>query len=100
MQGDSIECSSWGPSQCNRPGVPDKCPRMCSGSGSGGGNCNGNGACSGNQSGNQSGNCFPANATVVLASGEIKRMDQLTTGDQVAVRRTDGKVGFEPIYAW
>ncbi|KAL6753263.1 hypothetical protein V8C86DRAFT_2730068 [Haematococcus lacustris] len=30
---DSIECSSWGPSQCNRPGVPDKCPGMCSGSG-------------------------------------------------------------------
>ncbi|KAJ9532402.1 hypothetical protein QJQ45_010470 [Haematococcus lacustris] len=33
---DSIQCSSWGPSQCNRPGVPDKCPGMCSGSGSSG----------------------------------------------------------------
>ncbi|KAL6747101.1 hypothetical protein V8C86DRAFT_2919725, partial [Haematococcus lacustris] len=33
---DSIECSSWGPSQCNRPGVPDKCPGMCSGRGSSG----------------------------------------------------------------
>ncbi|KAL6754393.1 hypothetical protein V8C86DRAFT_2437693 [Haematococcus lacustris] len=33
---DSIECSSWGRSQCNRPGVPDKCPGMCSGSGSSG----------------------------------------------------------------
>ncbi|KAJ9531953.1 hypothetical protein QJQ45_003652 [Haematococcus lacustris] len=33
---DSIECSSWGRSQCNRPGVPDKCPGMCSGRGSSG----------------------------------------------------------------
>jgi hypothetical protein len=76
---------------------------MCSGGSSGSGgsnnnNCNGNGACSGN--GNANGNCFPANATVLLPGGTIKRMDELATGDAVAVRLADGSLGYQPIYAW
>jgi hypothetical protein len=63
-------------------------------------NCNGHGSCSGNGNGN--GNCFPANATVLLPAGggTIKRMDELATGDAVAVRLADGSLGYQPIYAW
>jgi hypothetical protein len=71
---------------------------MCGGQG--GGDCNGDGACSNNGSGNESGNCFPAEATAVLISGQAVRMDELATGDRVAVRRPDGNIGYEPIYAW
>jgi hypothetical protein len=72
------------------------------GGGSGGGgpgiNCQGHGTCSGNGSGNN--NCFPAKATVLLPGGAIKRMDELATGDAVAVRLADGSLGYQPIYAW
>jgi hypothetical protein len=61
-------------------------------------NCQGTGTCSGNGSGN--GNCFPANATVLLPGGATKRMDELVTGDAVAVRTPDGSLGYQPIYAW
>jgi Hint module len=32
-------------------------------------------------------NCFPAEATVLLASGETKRMDELAVGDRISVGR-------------
>jgi hypothetical protein len=73
---------------------------MCSGGNSGGSgnNCVGDNTCNGNGSGNS--NCFPANATVLLPGGAIKRMDELATGDAVAVRLADGSMGYQPIYAW
>ena len=73
---------------------------MCSGQSGGGGTCTGQNSCNGNNSGNGSGNCFPGDATVELAGGLTKRMDQLATGDAVAVRLHDGSVGYEPVYAW
>jgi hypothetical protein len=62
--------------------------------------CNGGQSCQNNGSGNGSNNCFPANATVTLADGQVKRMDQLATGDLVATRSVDGRVSYQPIYAW
>ena len=44
--------------------------------------------------------CFPAHAPVTLASGVTKRMDELSLGESVAVRRADGSIGYEPVYAW
>ncbi|GIL49726.1 hypothetical protein Vafri_5999 [Volvox africanus] len=44
--------------------------------------------------------CFPARARVLLPGGSIARMDQLQLGQEVAVRKADGTVGYEPIYAW
>ncbi|GIL49725.1 hypothetical protein Vafri_5989 [Volvox africanus] len=44
--------------------------------------------------------CFPAHARVLLRDGSIARMDQLQLGQEVAVRKADGTVGYEPIYAW
>jgi hypothetical protein len=74
---------------------------MCSGNNSGGSgyNCVGDSACSNNGSGNNNG-CFPANATVLLPGSATKRMDELATGDAVAVRLADGSLGYQPIYAW
>ncbi|GIL49727.1 hypothetical protein Vafri_5999 [Volvox africanus] len=48
----------------------------------------------------QSSSCFPAHARVLLRDGSIARMDQLQLGQEVAVRKADGTVGYEPIYAW
>ena len=46
------------------------------------------------------GSCFPAAARVLLPDGTTRRMDQLATGDAVAVRLADGQVGYQHIYAW
>ena len=46
------------------------------------------------------GSCFPAAARVLLPDGTTRRMDQLATGDAVAVRLANGQVGYQPIYAW
>ncbi|KAG0565218.1 hypothetical protein KC19_8G174400 [Ceratodon purpureus] len=44
--------------------------------------------------------CFPGDATVILAGGEVKRMSSLALGDKVAVRRHDGGLDYEDIYAF
>lgn len=44
--------------------------------------------------------CFPADAVALLKGvGEV-HMSDLALGDEVAVRRDDGSIGFEPIYAF
>jgi hypothetical protein len=46
------------------------------------------------------GDCFPADATVTLASGQIKQMIDLALGDKVAVRvNNDAQVVYEDVYA-
>jgi hypothetical protein len=42
--------------------------------------------------------CFPAEATVAMADGTMRRMDELRIGDRVAVMRPDGTRGFDEIY--
>jgi uncharacterized membrane protein len=46
------------------------------------------------------GSCFPAAARVLLSDGSTRTMAQLSTGDAVAVRLANGKIGYQPIYAW
>ena len=42
--------------------------------------------------------CFPGEATVAMADGSTRRMDELRIGDRVAVMRPDGTRGFDEIY--
>lgn len=42
--------------------------------------------------------CFPAEATVAMADGTMRRMDELRIGDRVAVMLPDGTRGFDEIY--
>lgn len=44
--------------------------------------------------------CFPADATVMLRGGVRVRMSELALGDEVAVRRPDGALSWEPVYAF
>jgi hypothetical protein len=44
--------------------------------------------------------CFPADAVALLKGVGAVRMSDLALGDTVAVRRADGSVGFEPVYAF
>lgn len=48
---------------------------------------------------NQDG-CFPADASVVLRSGAVVPMSALSLGDEVAVRRADGSLAYEPVYVF
>ena len=42
--------------------------------------------------------CFPSDATVTMADGSARRMDELRIGDRVAVVRPDGTRGFDDVY--
>lgn len=42
--------------------------------------------------------CFPAEATVAMADGTVRRMDELRIGDRVAVVRPEGTRGFDEVY--
>jgi hypothetical protein len=44
--------------------------------------------------------CFPADAIVYLRTGAVVRMRELKLGDEVAVRTSDGSIGYEPVYAF
>jgi hypothetical protein len=44
--------------------------------------------------------CFPGNAQVTMRDGASVQMSQLQLGDKVAVRREDGSVAWEPVYAF
>jgi hypothetical protein len=72
---------------------------MCGGGGGGGGG----GPpiiVAGGGGGGGGGSCFPAGARVLLSDGSTRTMAQLSTGDAVAVRLANGKIGYQPIYAW
>lgn len=42
--------------------------------------------------------CFPSDATVRLADGSVRTMENLRLGDRVQVVRDDGSVGYEDVY--
>ncbi|KAL2644050.1 hypothetical protein R1flu_011637 [Riccia fluitans] len=44
--------------------------------------------------------CFPADAAVLLERGQLKPMSTLALGDTVAVRKQDGAIAYEDIYAF
>lgn len=44
--------------------------------------------------------CFPADSTVYLRNGAAAYMRALKVGDEVAVRKPDGSIGYEPVYAF
>ena len=44
--------------------------------------------------------CFPGDATVMLRDGTHRQLSELEVGDQVAVRRPDGAISWEPVYAF
>ncbi|KAG0568208.1 hypothetical protein KC19_6G002600 [Ceratodon purpureus] len=44
--------------------------------------------------------CFPGDATVSMADGGVIQMKALALGDEVAVRKQDGRLAYEDVYAF
>jgi hypothetical protein len=44
--------------------------------------------------------CFPADSAVYLRNGATAHMRALKVGDEVAVRKPNGSIAYEPVYAF